>query len=447
MASVKLDLPSRPVPAYIKPFQEFTKLEAAGGILLLLCSAVALIWANSPASSSYFALWETYMTVGVGAFQINKPVLLWVNDGLMAIFFFLVGLEIKRELLDGELASPRQAALPMAAALGGMLVPAGIYALLNAGTPYIAGWGVPMATDIAFALGVLALLGKKAPLSLKIFLSALAIVDDLGAVLVIALFYTEQISMTYLAIGGTLLAVSLMANRFGIRRTAVYVVLGLGVWVMFLKSGVHATVAGVLLALTIPVHTRVDVPLFLEKGKLMMDHIRGGSHQANGRPSGDQRAAIHGLEVLCKVSESPLQRMEHALHGWVAFGIMPIFALANAGVALGGSGLGPIGDNTILIGVALGLMLGKPIGVFAFTWLSVRAGVAVLPSGLTWHHIFGAACLAGIGFTMALFIANLAFSDATMLNSAKIGILGASLLSGVVGWLWLARLKPVPEEA
>ncbi|MDZ4701889.1 MAG: Na+/H+ antiporter NhaA [Rhodothermales bacterium] len=445
MRSIDLDLPRRPVPAYIKPFHEFTKLEAAGGLLLLLCSAVALIWANSPAAPGYFALWETYLNVSLGGFVINKPVLLWVNDGLMAIFFFLVGLEIKRELLGGELASPRQAALPMAAALGGMLVPAGIYVLLNVGTPYIAGWGIPMATDIAFALGVLALLGKRAPLSLKIFLSALAIVDDLGAVLVIALFYTAEISFAYLGTGLALLGLSWLANRLGIRRTAVYVALGLGVWVMFLKSGVHATVAGVLLALTIPVNTRVDVSLFLEKGRMMMDLIRGGDTPPNGQASGDQRAAIQGLEVLCEGSESPLQRMERALHGWVAFGIMPIFAFANAGVALGGGGLGPFGDNTILIGVALGLMLGKPIGVFAFTWAAVRTGIAILPTGLTWRHIFGVACIAGIGFTMALFIANLAFTDSAMLNSAKIGIMGASLISGLLGWGILAGLKPIKD--
>ncbi len=445
MRKIDLGIPSAPAAAYVKPFHTFFQLEAAGGIVLLLCAAVALVWANSPAAGSYLALWEAYLTVGVGSFAINKPVLLWINDGLMAIFFFLVGLEIKRELLDGELASPRQAALPMAAALGGMLAPAGIYAAFNAGTPYSAGWGVPMATDIAFALGVLALLGKRAPLSLKIFLSALAIVDDLGAVLVIAIFYTAQISFSYLGVGLGLLGVSWLANRLGIRRTAVYVVLGLGVWVMFLKSGVHATVAGVLLALTIPVHTRVDVPLFLEKGRAMLALIGGHGSNKNGRPSSSQREAIQGLEVLCEGSESPLQRMERALHGWVAFGIMPIFALANAGVALGGGGMGPMGENTILIGVALGLVVGKQVGVFGFAWLAVRMGLAVMPAGLTWQHIYGAACLAGIGFTMALFIANLAFSDAAMLNSAKLGILGASFVSGLLGWGLLARLKPVEE--
>ncbi len=445
MRKIDLGIPAVPAAAYVKPFQKFFKLEAAGGIILLICAAMALVWANSPAAGSYFALWEAYLTVGLGSFVINKPVLLWINDGLMAIFFFLVGLEIKRELLDGELASPRQAALPMAAALGGMLVPAGIYAAFNVGTPYSAGWGVPMATDIAFALGVLALLGKRAPLSLKIFLSALAIVDDLGAVLVIAVFYTAEISLMYLGVGLGLLGLSWLANRLGIRRTAVYVVLGLAVWVMFLKSGVHATVAGVLLALTIPVHTRVDVGLFLEKGRALLGMIGNGERTSAGRPSSSQREAIQGLEVLCEGSESPLQRMEHALHGWVAFGIMPIFALANAGVVLGGSGQGPVMSNTILMGVALGLIVGKQVGVFGFAWLAVRMGLAVMPGGLTWRHIYGAACLAGIGFTMALFIANLAFSDATMLNSAKLGILGASLVSGLIGWGTLARLKPVDE--
>jgi NhaA family Na+:H+ antiporter len=429
-------------PAYVNPFQVFIRLEAAGGIVLLFSAAIALIWANSSVGATYEALWATPFDIGIAGLELHKPILLWINDGLMAIFFFLVGLEIKRELFGGELASPRQAALPLAAALGGMIVPALIYSLFNFGTEGRSGWGIPMATDIAFALGVLALLVKRVPLSLKIFLSALAIVDDLGAVLVIALFYTEAIAFGYLAGGLGLLGASWLANRLGIRRTTVYVVLGLAVWVLFLKSGVHATVAGVLLALTIPIHTRVNVPQFLDQSASLLDLIRREHDGPDRFPTSTQREAIQGLEVLCEHIESPLQRMERALHGWVAFGIMPLFALANAGVVLDGAGAGA---NAIGLGVAAGLVFGKPIGVVAFSWLAVRQGIAILPSGLTWGHIRGAACLAGIGFTMSLFISGLAFGDHQMLASAKLGILGASVVSGILGWLILIRQRPVGD--
>ncbi|RMF56860.1 MAG: Na+/H+ antiporter NhaA, partial [Bacteroidetes bacterium] len=409
-----------PANRLFRPFQRFFEQEAAGGILLLVCAVIALLWANSPFSESYFSLWETLVTVGVGGFVISKPLLLWINDGLMAIFFFVVGLEIKREVLVGELSSPKAAALAVAAAFGGMVVPAALYTLLNAGTDGASGWGIPMATDIAFALGVLALLGSRAPLALKVFLTALAIVDDLGAVLVIALFYTAEISWGALGAGAGALVALVAANRLRIQRPAVYVVLGIALWVAFLKSGIHATVAGVLLALTIPARRRLDTHEFLARGNELLRVFARDVRPGKTEPSTDQRDALHALEVTCRQAETPLIRMEHALHGWVAFLIIPLFALANAGVALGGD-LGAAFGNRVTLGIVLGLFVGKQIGVTGFAWLAVRLGWAALPAGVTWRQIYGVSFLCGIGFTMSLFIANLAFAEAALLDSAKVG--------------------------
>ena len=426
--------PRRPIDRVLAPFEEFTALEASGGILLLAAAALALVWANSPWSASYFALWETEIRVGAGGFELAKPLHLWINDGLMAVFFFVVGLEIKRELLVGELASPGKAALPIAAAFGGMVVPAGIFALFNAGGDAAAGWGIPMATDIAFVLGIVALLGSKVPPALKIFLTALAIVDDLGAVLVIALFYTEKISWIALGLAAGLLIFLALANRLGVRSVLVYGIVGAAVWVLVLKSGVHATVAGVLLALTIPVRTRIPVEDFLARGRGLLDRLE---ESVRGQPmvSHDRLAAVIALEDACEKVESPLHRLEHGLHGWVSYLIMPVFALANAGVVLGGglSGLlAPAG-----LGVLLGLVLGKQIGVACFSWLAVKSGLATLPGGVTWRHVYGGAWLAGIGFTMSLFIANLAFGSGALLDGSKLAILSASVIAALGGWLVL----------
>lgn len=439
--------PTRPTSSnpLLRPFQEFIRLEAAGGILLLVCAVIALIWANSPFADAYVALWNMPVSVGFGPLVIDKTLLLWINDGLMAIFFFLVGLEIKREVMMGELAAPKKAALAITAALGGMVVPALIYAGLNWGSPTISGWGIPMATDIAFALGVLALLGSRAPLALKVFLTAVAIVDDLGAVLVIAIFYTESVSMVSLGVGALFLVLLFMANRFGVRRTAVYVFLGIGLWVAFLKSGVHATIAGVLLALTIPANRMIDAPT-------LVDRLRGalGSFDKDAKPgrnemTNDQQDALHTMDYYIDRADAPLMQMEHALHGWVAFFIMPIFALANAGVALGGE-IGAAFGNTVTLGIILGLVLGKQIGVTLFAWLAVKLNLAALPENITWRQIYGVSALCGIGFTMSLFIANLAFDSAAVLDSAKIGILAASLVSGLIGWFLLTRgPKPAPS--
>jgi len=333
-----------------------------------------------------------------------------------------------------------------------MVVPAGLYALVAGSTDYSAGWGIPMATDIAFALGVLALLGTRAPVALKIFLTALAIVDDLGAVLVIAFFYTSKLSVAALGVAAVFLVLLIAANRLGIQRTAVYVILGLGLWVAVLKSGVHATIAGVLLALTIPARRKLDEGTFLEKARALVNtfakDVQPSESGRQTEPTEDQRDAVHGLEVAARNAETPLARMEHALHGWVAFGIMPIFALANAGVALGGVSFTEAILHPAAFGILLGLFVGKQIGVFGFAWLSIRMGWAVLPAGTTRAQLYGVALLTGIGFTMSLFIANLSFvglpeaapGAPAALDLAKIGILTASMLSGVVGYVVLRRL-------
>ncbi len=423
-------------------FAEFFRTEAAGGVLLLVCAALALIWANSPFSVSYFRLWETTVTAGVGPLVIQKPLLLWINDGLMALFFFVVGLEIKREILTGELAVPRKAALAVLAAVGGMLVPAVLYLSVNVGTDASAGWGIPMATDIAFALGVLALLGSRAPLALKVFLTAIAIVDDLGAVLVIALFYTSQVSIPALGVAGAFFVALVLINRFRVQRPLIYALLGLGLWVAMLKSGVHATVAGVLVAMTIPARRQIDAPRFLAEAKDLVGRFSEGIKAGRTIPTSEQRYAVHALENACERVETPLARLEHGLHGWVAFLIMPVFALANAGVGLGGNVLGMLADP-VAIGIGLGLVVGKQAGVFGFAWAAVKTGIARLPEGVTWAQVHGVSLLTGIGFTMSIFIANLAFGESPeRLNSAKLGILVASLLSGLLGWWRLRRASP-----
>ena len=419
-------------------FQSFFKTEAAGGILLLAAAVVALVWANSPLAASYTDLWGTYLTVGAGSFEISKPVLLWVNDGLMAIFFFVVGLEIKREVLAGELAEPRKAALAIAAALGGMVVPALLYTAVNLGTERVSGWGIPMATDIAFALGVLALLGSRAPLALKVFLTAVAIVDDLGAVVVIAVFYTAEIQVPALLGSLGLIVVLAVANRLGIQRTSVYALVGLAAWVLMLKSGVHATVAGVLVALTIPARRKMDEAEFANRVGGLLARFREGITDSPTDPTPDQSEAVHSIEVACEKVETPLVRLEHALHGFVAFFVMPVFALANAGVALGADAAA-LATDPVALGVVLGLVVGKPIGVLGLAAVAVKTGLASLPTGVTWQHVIGVSFLTGIGFTMSIFIANLAFGEGPLLDSAKVGILLASVISGVIGAVLLLR--------
>jgi NhaA family Na+:H+ antiporter len=439
--------PEQPIRRVLYPIINFMHAEAAGGIVLIACAVLALAWANSPWASGYTAFWETKITISLPGLVLSETLLHWINDGLMAVFFFVVGLEIKREVLVGELASPRQAALPVAAALGGMIVPAAIYVAINAGGPGASGWGIPMATDIAFALGVLALLGRRAPLGLRIFLTALAIVDDLGAVLVIALFYTAQISWTALAVAACFLAALVTANLAHARHPAVYGLLGLGLWIAFLQSGVHATIAGVLLALTIPARTRVDTADFYNRAHAALhDFDRAGEEATNILTNAGQQAALEEIEALAEGVQTPLQRLEHALHPWVAFAIVPLFALANAGVSLGGD-LGAALAGSVTLGVIAGLVVGKQVGVTLGAWLVVRLGLADLPEGTTWWHLYGASWLAGIGFTMSLFVGALAFGEGPLLDAAKLGILAASLVAGGVGWALLRFAAPPAHNA
>jgi NhaA family Na+:H+ antiporter len=423
----------------LAPFQRFTRTESSSGLVLLACTAVALAWANSPWAASYEHVWETELTLSLGPWTAHATLHHLINDGLMAVFFFLVGLEIKREMLAGELASIRQAALPIAGALGGMILPALLYASLNAGTVGEPGWGIPMATDIAFALGVLALLGDRVPLGVRVFLAALAIVDDIGAVLVIAVFYSGGIAWGPLSFAGALVLLAVGANAAGVRRPWAYAAIGIVLWGAVLSSGIHATIAGVLLAMTIPARTRIDESSFLSRARRALSRFEI-AHEPGASPLKDpeHQAAIQQLERLAEQLQPPLLRLEHALHGAVAFGIMPLFALANAGVPLGLAQLGGGDGTAVALGVALGLLVGKPAGITLLAWIAVRLGWASLPQAVTWRSIGGAGLLGGIGFTMALFIAGLAFTRAPeILVAAKLGILGASLIAGLAGWLVL----------
>ncbi|HEX7052097.1 MAG TPA: Na+/H+ antiporter NhaA [Longimicrobiales bacterium] len=423
----------------LRPFQAFLETESASGVVLLAAAVFALAWANSPWATSYFRLWETRISFAAADFRLARSLHDWINDGLMVVFFFLVGLEIKRELLVGELASPRRAAMPMAAALGGMIVPAALYLALNAGTPTARGWGIPMATDIAFALGALALLGKRIPLALKVFLAALAIVDDLGAVLVIALFYTSDLSWVSLGIAALTFLALIGINRLDVRHPGAYGAIGVVLWLAFLESGVHATIAGVLLALTIPARTRIDGAAFVAESRASLDEFEAAGGAMHGvLPNEAQQAALHRIEESAEAVQAPLQRLERGLQGWVAFGIMPLFALANAGVALGGDPAAFL-HTPVTLGVMLGLVVGKPVGVLLFSWLAIHLGVATTPAGVEPRHFIGVSLLAGIGFTMSLFIANLAFGGTALLGAAKVGILAASAIAGAAGLLVLAR--------
>ena len=424
-------------------FQQFTGLQASGGILLLAAAALALLWANSSWSDSYFELWETYLSFSLDGMSLKHTLLHWVNDGLMVVFFFLVGLEIKREVLVGELASFRRAALPLTAAVGGMALPALIYTIFNLGRPGEAGWGIPMATDIAFVLGILTLLGSRVPVSLKVFFTALAIADDLGAVLVLALFYSGEISWVALGAGAVFLAVLIVLNRGRVRNPLPYALLGVGLWLAFLQSGIHPTIAGVLLAMTIPSRTAVRGEAFMAQCSAALRGLGpDGVGSAGGRR---QQAAAQTLEVIAERIQSPLQRMERALNPWVAYLVVPIFALANAGVALGGNLLEAI-TQPISLGIILGLLLGKSLGITFFSWAAVKTGLADLPQGVKWPQLFAASWLAGIGFTMSLFIASSAFDEPAILDLAKMDILIASVLAALIGFALIVVTSPRHAE-
>jgi NhaA family Na+:H+ antiporter len=426
-------LPERPIDRVLQPFTYWAGHQLAGSVLLMGAAVVGVAWAGSPWGDVYHHWLETPLRLAFGPFELEKTLHHWVNDGIMTLFFFLVGLEIKREVLSGELSTMRKAALPAIAALGGMVVPAALYVAFNPEGPARAGWGIPMATDIAFALGVLALLGDRVPVGLKVFLTALAIVDDIGAVLVIAIFYTEGLSVASVGIGLGVFALAVVANLLHVRNWLVYFVLGVFVWLAFLQSGVHATIAALLMAFAIPDRTRLtDVELterLREKVSDLERVLREVDRHARARVE-------QGIEQILEAAGSPLQRLEHALHPVVALFVLPLFALANAGVTPGGE-IGAALTDPVTLGVASGLFFGKPIGVFLFTWAAVTTGLADLPERVSWRHVFGVAAMAGIGFTMSLFIAGLAFPDAGKLDAAKLGILAASTASGILGWTFL----------
>ncbi|MDB5297604.1 MAG: Na+/H+ antiporter NhaA [Phycisphaerales bacterium] len=430
--------PSRLEPL-VRPVVAFLSAESAGGILLLAAAVLALAWANSPWGQVYHDLWHAEVAVGIGGFAHTMSVQHWVNDGLMVAFFLLVGLEIKRELLFGELASVRRASLPVAAAVGGMAAPALIFAALNAGGVGAAGWGVPMATDIAFAVGVVALVGRGLPTAAKVFLLAVAIVDDLGAVLVIAAFYTDRIAPGPLAAAGGFLAGLVLLNVLRVHRPLPYVLLGVGLWVATLASGVHATVAGVLLALTIPATRECEERPFVDYVRQMLAEFERGAAVVPDRITEDQSHALKAMERASQAVQTPLARVEHGLLWPVNFLVVPLFALANAGVDLRSGGAAAAG-SPVAWGVLLGLLVGKPTGILVASWLAVRCGLASLPGGATWRQVGGLSVLCGIGFTMSLFVANLAFPGRPdLLAATKVGILIASLVSGAVGGTLVAR--------
>jgi NhaA family Na+:H+ antiporter len=436
-------MPADNIDTVLKPIQRFLRNESTAGILLLVSALIAVLWANSPWSDSYMHLWENEVSLQVGSYEIGNTLHHWINDGLMAMFFFVVGLELKREIMAGELSDIRKAMLPLSAAVGGMIVPAVIYILFNTSGERNDGWGIPMATDIAFALGVMSLLGKRVPLTLKVFLTALAIADDLGAVLVIAFFYTSDISLLSLGIGALFIAILIGANYIGVRSTLFYGLVGIGgVWLAFLLSGVHATIAGVLAAVAIPARTKINEPQFINVLEKEIEEFHEIPPNDLTLLEPAQYKVIENIHSLTKAAGTPLQRLESQLHPWVSFIVMPLFALANAGVVLHGDRIGEMFSNTITLGVLAGLSVGKFLGVVGFCWAATKFGIATLPEGINWRQIAGVGCLAGVGFTMSLFITTLAFEDAAFVDNAKLGIFAASIISGVAGYIVLRIASP-----
>ena len=433
-----LGLPREPIDRLTAPLERFLHVETAGGVVLFLATVAALVLANSPLSASFLAFWEVHVGVSFGSFHLEHSLHHWINDGLMALFFFVVGLEVKRELAVGQLRDARQAALPIAAALGGMLVPAGVYFLLQREGPAAGGWGIPMATDIAFVVGCLALLGRRIPSGLRVMMLTLAIVDDIGAILVIALGYSSGLNWPALGAGALGIALVSLLSRLGVRNFLVYTLLGVAIWLAFLSSGVHATIAGVILGIMTPASS------YMGKATLGAALRRTGDALEGDWESVPHRAAhLRELQWATRESISPLEYLESMLHPWVAFGIMPLFALANAGVAIQAADL----LEPVAVAVAAGLLVGKLVGITASSWLAVRLGLARLPQSVTWRMVTGGALLGGIGFTMSIFIAGLAL-PLELLAPAKLGILCASSLAAALGLGWLALAsKPATAAA
>ena len=428
----------RPIPRFIRPAVRFSQIEAASGIVLLAAAIAALLWANL-APDSYTNFWSTELDLSFGPLHVGETLQEIVNDGLMAIFFFVVGLEIKRELVLGEFRDPRAAALPAIAALGGMLIPAAIYLMFTLGTggEALRGWGIPMATDIAFTLGIIALLGSRVSTRAKLFLLALAIADDIGAIVVIAIAYTEDLSLGWLLTAIIGLALMGIARAVGIRSYAFYVPIAIIAWFATLESGVHATIAGVAFGLITPARPMYSAEDFDMRARRILDISPAQPIGALGRDLVDHEALL--LAQVTRESVAPLTRLEHALVPWSSFLVVPLFALANVGVNFAGINLGEAATHPVTVGVAVGLVVGKLIGVGGFTWLAVKLKIGRLPRGTDWQQVMGLAALAGIGFTVSLFITDLAFTDEFLTDMAKIGIFAGSLIAGVVGYLLLRR--------
>ena len=420
---------------FLTPFQKFVKIESFSGILLLLATIVALVWANSSFGDSYRELWQYDIGIVTDSFEFKKPLILWINDGLMAVFFFLIGLEIKRELMIGELNSMKKIAFPLVGALGGMVIPVVFFLVLNQNPETTKGWGIPMATDIAFSLAVLNVLGKRVPLSLKIFLTAFAIVDDIGAVLVIALFYSGTINITLLLIALGLLAVLYLFSFKGFYSKYIFLFFGTIIWFLFLKSGIHPTVAGILMAFSVPIRQKIDTSTFLDQLESVYSDIKNASILKKPILSNEQIEHMDDLEDWASQFQSPLQHLEHNLHGWVAYFIIPIFALANAGVLIDSSAYL---DTALVTNIVICLVLGKGVGITSLVLLAKKLKWIEVPSDISVKQIIGVSFLAGIGFTMAIFIASLAFaSTPEYIDSAKIGILIGSFIAAIIGFIIL----------
>ncbi len=445
---------TRPGDVISRSFIRFLKLESAGGIVMMTAAALALVVANTPLSDAYFGLWHTYAGAVIGEWSLKMSFLHWVNDGLMAVFFFLVGLEIKREVLFGELASVRRAALPIVGAVGGAVIPALIFLALNASSGFASGWGIPMATDIAFAVAILALLGTRAPLWLKTFVTALAIADDIMAVLVIALFYSGALNLAALGWATALLVVLFLLNRAGVQRPLAYVVPILLLWYFVYQSGIHATIAGVLAASTIPASRRRETAVLMQADLSQSLELVTSSLEKPASSGADRwEAKDIREEVLTELAEeahgssAPLYRMEHAIHPWVVFFVLPVFAFANAGIAFPSVAPREVMGHPLTLGIILGLFVGKQVGITGATWLAVKLGLGELPSGGRWRTLWGGSLLAGIGFTMSIFIASLAFVDPASLDLAKIGVVVGSLVSAVLGIVVLRVGRPEDSPA
>ncbi len=424
-----------------KPFKRFFKLESSGSILLFAATIAALVIANSPLADLYNYIWQQPLKIGFTIFKLEKPLILWINDGLMAIFFFIIGLEIKREILVGELNNLQKASLPIFGAIGGMIIPVLLFFLLHHGQEGAEGWGIPMATDIAFTLGILQILGKRVPLGLKVFLTAFAIVDDIGAVLVIAIFYSTNIQWGLIGIALVLLVILIILGSFRTYNKYIFFLLGFAIWVLFLKSGIHPTIAGIMVAFTVPVNRKINTFKFYKRANKSIEQMKCGEDDEPEFLTEIQRGALSNIESLIERTTSPLQHLEHKLHGYVIFLIMPLFAFANAGVNLG-SDIIPLSWN-----ISLSMVFGKALGISLFAFLAIKLGWAKLPENVNFTQIIGVSFLGGLGFTMALFISGLAYTTPVLIDGSKTGILMGSFAAGLIGYFILKRsIKNAPIE-